>query len=397
MKVVSVIKDTKQIDIDMLYPFQGATKELSQKNRYKLRKEILDTGFSFAFHVWKLDERYYIIDGHQRLSVLKNLRREGYEIPLMTCNLIDAANTKEAKERVLQAISQYGKLNKSGLEDFVGDDFDNLTMDERFDFPDFSFDFDKEAQDEKDKKDSEDDVPEVDGNTRGIAYGDVYQLGSHYLSCGDSTNEQLLGEFLAGQRFDCVFFDPPYTKASEKLVEPDWFKKTFEYIDDGNLIICSSPRVLRECYPVAVENGLDLRYDIIWHRGTPLLGPMLEKPLMFHVPFDIYRKGKHFFNRHNEGVKEYLDDIDRIPSVIKCTRERDVGRGGKPMKLMAPLLGTFSNDKVLDLCGGNGSTMIASEIVGRQCYMVELDPIFCNVIIDRWEKHTGKVADKVGG
>ena len=141
-KVVSYIKDTKQLDIDMLFPFQGNTKELSQQNRYKLRREILETGFSFAFHVWKLDDRYYIIDGHQRLSVLKGLRKEGYEIPAMTCNLIQADNIKEAKARVLQAISQYGKLNRKGLDDFIGDDFDDFEMDERFDFPDFDFNFD---------------------------------------------------------------------------------------------------------------------------------------------------------------------------------------------------------------------------------------------------------------
>lgn len=145
-QVVNYIVDTQQLDIDYLVPFQGEAKDLSQKNRYKLRNEIIKTGFSFAFHVWKTGAQYFIIDGHQRLSVLKALRKEGYEVPPMTCNIIKADSIKEAKQRVLQAISQYGKLNRVGLAEFVGEDFDNLTMDDRFDFPDFEFDFDETSQ-----------------------------------------------------------------------------------------------------------------------------------------------------------------------------------------------------------------------------------------------------------
>ena len=69
----------------------------------------------------------------------------------------------------------------------------------------------------------------------------------------------------------------------------------------------------------------------------------------------------------------------------------------KPIKLMARLIRNSSNvgDIILDLFGGSGSTLIACEQIGRKCYMNELDPHYCDVIIERWEKFTGKKATKI--
>ena len=69
----------------------------------------------------------------------------------------------------------------------------------------------------------------------------------------------------------------------------------------------------------------------------------------------------------------------------------------KPIKLMARLIRNSSNvgDIILDLFGGSGSTLIACEQIGRKCYMNELDPHYCDVIIERWEQYTGKTATKL--
>ena len=69
----------------------------------------------------------------------------------------------------------------------------------------------------------------------------------------------------------------------------------------------------------------------------------------------------------------------------------------KPIKLMARLINNSSkkNEKVLDLFGGSGSTLIACEQLDRCCYMMELDPAYCDVIVDRWEKLSGKIAEKL--
>lgn len=69
----------------------------------------------------------------------------------------------------------------------------------------------------------------------------------------------------------------------------------------------------------------------------------------------------------------------------------------KPIELLSPLIANSSRkgETVLDIFGGSGSTLIACEQLGRRCYMMEIDPKYCDVIIDRWEKLTGKQAVKV--
>ena len=69
----------------------------------------------------------------------------------------------------------------------------------------------------------------------------------------------------------------------------------------------------------------------------------------------------------------------------------------KPLELLGEILlnATLENDVVLDLFGGSGSTLIACEQLNRNCYMMELDPYYCQVIINRWEQYTGEKATKI--
>lgn len=136
MKIENHILKTELIDIDQLTPLQGDLKKLSDKNFNKLRQSLIDKGFQFTVHVWEQGGITYIIDGHQRVHVMKQLRKAGWEIPPITCAFVKAATYHDAKELILYAISQYGKLDKEGFESFIqGEDFDLV----QFDFPDFDF------------------------------------------------------------------------------------------------------------------------------------------------------------------------------------------------------------------------------------------------------------------
>ena len=107
---------------------------------------------------------------------------------------------------------------------------------------------------------------------------------------------------------------------------------------------------------------------------------------------------------------EYTEDGTRYPTdVIEFsnwngalfgnTEEAVVHPTQKPVDLATYLISTYSNegDLVLDAFGGSGTTIIAAEQLGRKCYMMELDPHYCDVIIARWEKLTGKKAVKIAG
>lgn len=150
------IVETKLVDIDSLHAFQGESKDLSLENFEKLRRVLITDGFSFSCHAWSNEGKDWIIDGHQRLSVLRILRDEGYKIPKISCTFISAKNQREAKKLVMMAISQYGKLNRFGFEKFIGTDKFDFTD---YDFPDFTW-----TEEDTKKPDPTDSSQELDPN-----------------------------------------------------------------------------------------------------------------------------------------------------------------------------------------------------------------------------------------
>jgi len=181
---IKVEKNLEHISVDSLEPLQGELKTLSDANHSKLRKSMLEKGFKLSLHVWKNGGINYLIDGHQRVHVLQQMQKEGIEIPPIPCVIVQARTYSEAKETVLLAVSQYGKLNKTGFQDFI--EGENFELDD-FDFPDIGEDFFQSAQEEQEQSDRderEDEVPEVEENenTYDVERGDVFLLGA-YLEC----------------------------------------------------------------------------------------------------------------------------------------------------------------------------------------------------------------------
>lgn len=134
MRIENHIKKTELLDIDLLTPLQGGLKKLSDENFNKLRQSLIDNGFQFTVHVWEQGGTIYIIDGHQRVHVMKQLRKAGWEIPPINCSFVTASNYSEAKKLILYSVSQYGKIDREGYEEFnMGEDF-NMND---YDLPDF--------------------------------------------------------------------------------------------------------------------------------------------------------------------------------------------------------------------------------------------------------------------
>ena len=106
-----------------LLPFQGDLKTLSKDNYERLRKEILEDGFSFPVAVWEKDDEtnFYIIDGHQRVETLHRMREEGYSIPQIPVVFVKAKSFEAAKRKLLAGASTYGTINEPGLLAFLAD------------------------------------------------------------------------------------------------------------------------------------------------------------------------------------------------------------------------------------------------------------------------------------
>ena len=194
-----------------LKPFQGSLKQLPPDNFERLKKQILE-GFAFPIYVWVNDGNHYIIDGHQRTATLIRLRDQGYEVPDLPIVPVKAKDYNEAKIRVLQAASQYGKVDKEGYLDFIKDiDVDGFDL--NFDLPDVDFDLDLPSEDESEGTEGNtdpDEVPEVDDNPYGVERGDVWLLGDHRLKCGDSTDESDVADLMDGEKIDLLITDLPY-------------------------------------------------------------------------------------------------------------------------------------------------------------------------------------------
>jgi hypothetical protein len=131
--------------LDDLTVLQGELKSLSTVNYNKLKKEILELGFSSPIHVWAQNGVNYILDGTQRCRTLRKMTEEGYGVPLLPVVNVEAADVNEAKRKVLALTSQYGKMEGEGLYEFISDsDITVGDIEESFHFPEINLDKFKE-------------------------------------------------------------------------------------------------------------------------------------------------------------------------------------------------------------------------------------------------------------
>ncbi len=134
------------MDLKDLTVFQGDLKSLSKKNYTKLKKEILELGYSSPIHFWVHNGKNYILDGTQRFRTLTEMTKEGIPVPTLPMVKVEADSINEAKRKVLALTSQYGQMEKEGLYEFMSDS--DLTVDEiaeSFRFPEIDLkDFNEE-------------------------------------------------------------------------------------------------------------------------------------------------------------------------------------------------------------------------------------------------------------
>lgn len=130
------------LKLEEIQPFQGALKDLSKENYGKLRKQILELGFSEPMSVWKSPEgKYMAINCHQRIRVLTELRRaEGYFIPPLPVSFIEASTEHEAKKKILALTSQFGEITPQGLFEFASINNIDLPTLEDLRFPEINMD-----------------------------------------------------------------------------------------------------------------------------------------------------------------------------------------------------------------------------------------------------------------
>ena len=262
----------------------------------------------------------------------------------------------------------------------------------------------------------EDDVPEVSEVPPRVKHGDVWQLGEHRLMCGDSSSFSDVEKLMGGEKADMVFTDPPYgvkyTEKNEYLnslgeghrltnaIEgdsktpdelhsflADVFKNIFSCSGDKvSYYITATQGLLLVCFLALQESGFALKHMLIWNKNNHVLGRCDYHYKHEPILYGWKEKGTHVFY----GGGQCKTTVWDFPKPQK----NDLHPTMKPVALVSEALlnSSQSNDIVLDLFGGSGTTLIACEQLGRKARLMEIDPHYCDVIITRWETLTGKQA-----
>jgi len=120
-KIIIKARGNQTLPIDRLVEFQGNLKRLTQRNRGKLMTSILEKGFIAPIFVWDDAGEYRLLDGHQRLKTLLWMRENGWDIPMIPVDIIEADNEQDAKKKLLAITSQYGEFDLDGFIEFTSD------------------------------------------------------------------------------------------------------------------------------------------------------------------------------------------------------------------------------------------------------------------------------------
>ena len=250
----------------------------------------------------------------------------------------------------------------------------------------------------------EDEIPEppLEPKTK---LGDIYQLGRHRLMCGDSTDEATVNRLMDGVKADMVFTDPPYgveytggmqfkdgkveTKSREMIKNDDVdiyqdVMRVLSEFSNGPCYIWFAGTKAAKLYEAAERYG-DIHALLIWVKNGGY-GALNANYKQKHEPCLYWKPKGKTLNFAGATTETTIWEIDK-------DGKNKLHPTQKPVALATKAISNHNSKTVLDLFGGSGATLIAAEQLNRICYMMELDPKYCDVIVTRWENLTGLKAE----
>jgi len=407
---------------------------MTEKEAMDLERSIVEFGIVDPLIINCAEGREnVIIGGHQRYKIYQKLNYE--MVPVIKVNIPDLEKEQELCLRL-------SKNTGSWDWDMLANLSEDLLKEVGFESEELDKIFSLEREDE-------DEVPEPRKETD-IKYGDIFQLGQHRVMCGDATKKEDVEKLMNGEKADMVFTDPPYNVnysndfreyKHRKILNDNLGDNFIDFLKDslsnmmdvcdGAFYICMSSKEQGNLKRVFEELGGHWQSFIVWVKNHFTLSradyQQLYEPIMYGW------KGKHYFiqDRDKGNIWEDLSKVKteydgvwttisfqgfkvRIKGkveegqVIRKHQKVDIWRYDKPIKseehpTMKPVAlceeairnSSERGNIVLDLFGGSGSTLIACEKLNRRCFMMEMEPIYVQVIIDRWEKFTNQKAKKI--
>ncbi len=392
--------EIRMVPVDALVPYARNARTHSDAQVAQIAASITEFGWTNPILT---DGAKGLIAGHGRLMAARKLGLK--EVPVIELGHLTPEQKKAyilADNRLAENAGWDDELLKLELAELKAADFD-------LDLMGFT---DKELEellngDESGGGLTEDDaIPEapVDPVSRP---GDLWILGNHRLLCGDSTILSDVERLMGGQLADMAFTDPPYNvdygnSAKDKMrgkdrriMNDDLGEGFFQFLYDaclnlllvtkGACYVCMSSSELHTLQKAWIKAGGKWSTFIIWAKNTFTLGRADYQRQYEPILYGWKQGTDHFWcgDRDQSDIWNY-----------NKPRVNDLHPTMKPVELVERAIknSSKSRDIVLDLFGGSGTTLIASEKTGRQARLIELDPKFVDVIIKRWEDYTGQQA-----
>ena len=405
-----------QVPPKCLKPHARNARTHSRKQIDQVRKSIRAFGFITPVLT---DKDGVIIAGHARIQAAI---AEG--LPSIPCVRVDHLTTDEIRAYML-ADNKHAE-NAGWDQELLAQELSdlNLTM------PDLEFDaigFSIGEVDSliaglaplEDGDPADDRLPKVPKGPPRTQPSDIWALGAHRLICGDSRDHRTVAALMNGERAQMVFTDPPYNVAISGNVGglgkiqhdefamasgemtpaqfTDFLRQIFgvliAYSVDGSIhFVCMDWRHMLEIQTAALGLYAELKNVIAWVKDNGGMGTFYRSrhELIFafkngtapHI--NTFELGQH--GRYRTNVWEY-----RGVNTLKRNRMDELALHPtvKPVQMIADAIKDVSSrgGLVLDLFGGSGSTLIAAHKTGRRAYLCEIDPVYCDRMIARWEKH----------
>ena len=372
------------VSIDKIKPYQRNARKHDSKSIEVIANSISEFGMADPIAVWGKEN--IVIEGHGRLLALKQL---GYDkAPIIHLDYL----TDEQRRAYTLAHNKTAEFSEWDME-LLTDEAESIF---NIDLSDFGFDLSEDEEEETEV--IEDEVPE---EVEPVAkQGDIWQLGRHRLMSGDSTSVDNMNKLFDGNTIDLVLSDPPYgisVVGDNGKVGADNLAKNGIYMPvKGD----ETTDTTKEFYNACVSKDIDkyilfggnyfidfLPFSdswIIWDKRGDMASNNFADGEMawcsFHTPVRIYKQVWSGMIKEGE-------------------HEKRVHPTQKPIRMLCDILKDFSkeNENIFDGFGGSGSTLIACEQTNRNCYMIEYEPYYVDVIIARWEKFTGQKAVLLNG
>lgn len=372
-------------NINDLKKYHKNAKKHPKEQVNRIANSIKEFGMCDPIGVWGKDN--LIIEGHGRLMALKKL---GYtEAPIIR---LDHLSEEQRKAYTLAH-------NKSAESEW---DFEILSDELKsivdIDMMDFGFDLSLE---DEEYEVIEDEVPEIPVEPK-AKYGDIYQLGNHRLMCGDATVLEDVRTLMNDNKADLLLTDPPYnvdyegkTKDSLKIKNDnmgdnqfkqfltDSFSNANEVMKEGaSFYIWHADSEGYNFRSACKDVSWKVRQCLIWNKNTMVMGRQ-----------DYQWKHEPCLYGWKDGASHNWYSDRKQTTVLEFNKpsKSELHPTMKPLDLFAYQMknSTAKGDIVLDLFGGSGTTLMVSEQLDRNAYVMELDPRYVDAIINRWETMTG--------